>query len=317
MIAYGSRHPRILATVLAAAGALAPAVAAAPAPAEASGCVRYALQGLLPGMTDGDVRQVMGGGGSLSQVIDPAAGEISVRTYGALASSAYVVFDRRIGRGEDAHVARVRVGFVSTRANLDALVARMGPPAAGADGLAPGLPGGPVVWVDRDCDLAVTAYRRQESWWSGDVGTFLQVERIEDAKKAGSPGAAAIAAIAVAEPPALKLQITSEPPAPDPAATAAAAAATPEETRPAQRVHYVAPVYPPSAKWLKTVGHVRLSIVVREDGSVGDVRVLDVVPVGHGFEEAATAAAKRWKYDPATRAGHPVQSEQVVVLDFR
>lgn len=311
----------LAAAVLALPAALAPAAAAPESPASAPACERFALQGLLPGMTDDDVRRVLGDGGSLSQVLDPAAGEISVRAYGPLASSASVVFDRRIGRGGNARVVRVRVGFPTTRADLDGLEARMGPPAAGADGLVPGLPNGPVVWIDRDCDLAVTAFRRQESWWSGDVGTFLQVERLEDAEKPGSPGAAAIASLGASEPPALRLEITSEPPpptpTPSPTSEVASRTGAPQNATPARRVHYVAPVYPLGAKWLKTGGRVRLSIVVRDDGSVGNVRVIEAEPSGRGFEAAATAAVKRWRYDPATRGGRPVASEQVVVVEFR
>lgn len=326
MVVHGRLRVCAAVAVLALPGAFVSAAAAPPdTAANPSPCARFALEGLLPGMTDADVRRVMGDGGSLSDVTDPAAGEISVRTYGPLASSASVVFDRRIGRGEDARVVRVRVGFPSTRPNLDSLEARMGPPAAGGDGLAPGLPSGPVVWIDRGCGLALTAFRRQESWWSGDVGTFLQVEPIENAERAGSPGAEAIAS--APEPPELRLQLKSEPPPTVPATApasppasppaAASRAGAPQDVTPARRVRYVAPIYPPIARALHAVGHVRLSIVVRTDGSVGNVRVLEATPAGRGFETAATAAVKRWRYDPATRDGRPVASEQVVVLEFR
>jgi len=61
-------------------------------------------------------------------------------------------------------------------------------------------------------------------------------------------------------------------------------------------------------------GEVLLEIVVKNDGSVGDVRVLQ--GLGGGLESRAITAVKQWKFAPATRRGQPVDVLVEVAVEF-
>ena len=61
-------------------------------------------------------------------------------------------------------------------------------------------------------------------------------------------------------------------------------------------------------------GDVVLEIVVRSDGNVGDVRVLQ--GLGGGLESRAMAAVRQWKFAPATRRGQPVDVLVEVAVEF-
>ena len=54
--------------------------------------------------------------------------------------------------------------------------------------------------------------------------------------------------------------------------------------------------------------------LVRSDGSVGDVRVLQ--GLGGGLESRAIAAVRQWKFAPAMRRGQPVDVLVEVAVEF-
>jgi len=62
-------------------------------------------------------------------------------------------------------------------------------------------------------------------------------------------------------------------------------------------------------------GDVVLEIVVRSDGTVGDVRILQ--GLGGGLNERAVQAVRQWKFAPATRRGAPVDVVVEVAVEFR
>jgi protein TonB len=68
-------------------------------------------------------------------------------------------------------------------------------------------------------------------------------------------------------------------------------------------VERVPPVYPVAARSLRADGRVTLRLAVRSDGSVGRAIIQECSRPGLGFEAAALAAVKRWRYEPA-----PLQS---------
>ncbi len=83
---------------------------------------------------------------------------------------------------------------------------------------------------------------------------------------------------------------------------------------PIDRTH---PKYPNKAasKWIE--GYVVLSFVVQEDGTVGEIKVLDAVPKGY-FENPARRSVQKWIYEPATQDGKPiVQAKTKVLLSFQ
>lgn len=61
-------------------------------------------------------------------------------------------------------------------------------------------------------------------------------------------------------------------------------------------------------------GDVVLEIVVRRDGSVGDVRVMQ--GLGSGLDERAVGAVRQWRFDPARRKGVAVDVIVEVAVEF-
>lgn len=76
----------------------------------------------------------------------------------------------------------------------------------------------------------------------------------------------------------------------------------------------VRPLYTDEARRRALEGDVVLEIVVRRDGSVGDVRVLQTL--GSGLEQRAIAAVRQWRFAPATRLGGPVDVLVEVAVGF-
>ena len=68
-------------------------------------------------------------------------------------------------------------------------------------------------------------------------------------------------------------------------------------------VHFENAPYPPEAEKAGLQGDVVLKLTVDKEGNVSEAVVLE--PAGHGFDEAAQAAALKFKYKPATRDGVP------------
>jgi protein TonB len=77
------------------------------------------------------------------------------------------------------------------------------------------------------------------------------------------------------------------------------------------------PQYTDAARRAKLQGAVELEVVVLEDGTVGDVRVVKSLDRTHGLDAAAIAAAKSWLFKPGVREGIPVATRVGLVLEFR
>ena len=73
--------------------------------------------------------------------------------------------------------------------------------------------------------------------------------------------------------------------------------------------------YTESARRANLEGEVVLEIVVRRDGSVGDVKLLRGLP--EGLNERAIAAVRQWRFGPATRHGQPVDVIVEVAVEFK
>ena len=98
-------------------------------------------------------------------------------------------------------------------------------------------------------------------------------------------------------------------------ATAAADAPAAAEvmTAPSLKEHPDAP-YPPEALEGKIEGNVGLELDLDATGAVVAVRV--TTAAGHGFDEAAVAAARRFTFEPAKRRGVPVASTVEFTYEF-
>ena len=80
-------------------------------------------------------------------------------------------------------------------------------------------------------------------------------------------------------------------------------------------LHEVKPEYTEEARRRSIEGEVVLEIVVRSDGSVGNIRVIH--GLGAGLDQRATEAVRQWRFSPARRQGAPVDVMVEVAVEFR
>jgi periplasmic protein TonB len=73
--------------------------------------------------------------------------------------------------------------------------------------------------------------------------------------------------------------------------------------------------YTDQARRSNVAGEVVLEIVVRRDGSVGDVRVLQ--RLGSGLDQRAIDAVRQWRFAPARLKGTPVDVIVEVAVEFK
>ncbi len=89
------------------------------------------------------------------------------------------------------------------------------------------------------------------------------------------------------------------------------------EVKEAAPIKKIAPKYPKEAARNKQEGWVRLSYIVKEDGSV-DLPIIEDSSGIKSFEKAAKKAVKAWRFDPATRNGQTIeQCKNSVQLNFK
>jgi protein TonB len=77
----------------------------------------------------------------------------------------------------------------------------------------------------------------------------------------------------------------------------------------------VRPDYTDDARRLGIEGDVVLEIIVRADGSVGDIRVVE--GLRGGLDRRAVEAVKQWRFSPARRYGVPVDVVVEVAVEFK
>jgi TonB family protein len=77
----------------------------------------------------------------------------------------------------------------------------------------------------------------------------------------------------------------------------------------------VDPAYPTQLMRQNVSGTVILYAVIHADGTIGNVRVLR--GVDERLDRFASAAIAQWKFDPATKNGHPVDVEATFQIPFR
>jgi protein TonB len=75
------------------------------------------------------------------------------------------------------------------------------------------------------------------------------------------------------------------------------------------------PIYPYKARQRNITGSVKVKFLVRADGTVGEILVLDAEPKGL-FETEALKAIRRWKFNPGVIDGQAVPSWVVTNIYF-
>mgnify|MGYP001616661672 CR=1 FL=1 len=84
---------------------------------------------------------------------------------------------------------------------------------------------------------------------------------------------------------------------------------------PPRLLREVKPGYTEEARRTGVEGEVVLEIVVRRDGTVGDVRVLQ--RLGSGLDQKAIDAVRQWRFEAARRLGAPVDVVVKVAVEFK
>jgi protein TonB len=103
-----------------------------------------------------------------------------------------------------------------------------------------------------------------------------------------------------------------------PAAEPAPAAPGPGVDHP-RLLKEVSPRYTPEAMRAKIEGQVQLEVIIRKDGTVGDVKVTRSLDATNGLDEEAIRAAKDWLFQPARlkATGEAVDYRATIELSFR
>jgi protein TonB len=65
---------------------------------------------------------------------------------------------------------------------------------------------------------------------------------------------------------------------------------------------------------MRIEGAVVVETTVREDGTVGDVKVVEGPPL---LAEAVVDAVKNWRYQPTLLDGRPTRVERKITIKFR
>ncbi|MDH3786672.1 MAG: energy transducer TonB [Acidobacteriota bacterium] len=78
----------------------------------------------------------------------------------------------------------------------------------------------------------------------------------------------------------------------------------------------VHPEYPLEARKNRRQGLVLLGAVIDDEGNVADICLYKVSPMGYEFGKSAIQAAARWRYEPATRDGEPVDVYFSIKVDY-
>ncbi len=253
--------------------------------AEEPDCSEFSLHGISPGMPMHKVWKVLNEKGARAMIRDPTGAMRASEHYRRGRSVLYVEYD-------GTHVRRSRVVVVRTRTPRapndpvdpqQSLLDRFGPPALGeADD-------GGMIWVDPRCRVRVASRLNEVSeWWRPAPTEFeIELQAVEEVLVSGE-------LIAVTDSPAGS------------------------ETIPPKRIPSpsVSTEFPVNALESGLAGRVLLEAVVRRDGSVGDLKVVEASPRGAGFELAALKVVRRWRYTPAQRNGEAVEARIKVVIEF-
>jgi protein TonB len=73
--------------------------------------------------------------------------------------------------------------------------------------------------------------------------------------------------------------------------------------------------YTDAGRRANVTGEVVLEIVVRRDGTVGDVKILQ--RLGSGLDQNAVQAVRQWRFAPARLKGVPVDVIVEVAVEFK
>jgi TonB family protein len=79
----------------------------------------------------------------------------------------------------------------------------------------------------------------------------------------------------------------------------------------------VHPEYPEDARKAGVSGRVLLEVLVKQDGTPGDITVKEGIAGYPSLDEAAVTAVRQWKFKPATKDGKPAETTVAIPVMFR
>ena len=82
-------------------------------------------------------------------------------------------------------------------------------------------------------------------------------------------------------------------------------------------IREVKPDYTSEAKQQGIQGTVELSVVVNDDGTVGEVKVTKSLDDKYDLDQQAVIAMKKWLFKPGTKDGKPVAVQVTLEMSFR
>ena len=85
--------------------------------------------------------------------------------------------------------------------------------------------------------------------------------------------------------------------------------------RPPRATSIADPKYSDAARKAKINGIVVVAVAINEEGGVDDVKI--VRALGYGLDQNAMAAARQWKFTPATKDGKPVAVQFNMEMTFK
>ncbi|MFN7966955.1 MAG: energy transducer TonB [Acidobacteriota bacterium] len=86
---------------------------------------------------------------------------------------------------------------------------------------------------------------------------------------------------------------------------------------PARLVVRVSPVYPETGRRSNAPARVVVEVTVTTQGATEKASIIESTAPDEGFEQSALAAIEKWRYEPATQNGQPVEQRIRIVINFR
>ena len=83
----------------------------------------------------------------------------------------------------------------------------------------------------------------------------------------------------------------------------------------AQALHREEAQYSDEARRANYEGIVHVSVTINDNGSVGDIEILD--SPGFGLDENILAAVRQWQFKPATRDGVAITQKGTITITFK
>lgn len=303
------RTHRVLVCLLGVAALLGDSRGSAATPGPATTCQTYLLSDLRPGQRFQEVRKKLGSKWRSLRAEKGTLGTETSLTYLNLPLSTTVLFDQNPVLQSSATVLSIRICSATPGTLASELLngegQHWGSPVSGGENIQKAQQSGPTVWRTPACGLELEAFRRSREWWEQtDDALCVELRAASNAPEIVPPP--------VVETAALPVQLESSDAEADELLVPARLVATP-----ATLLTSVAPTYPANAQRGSTVAHVVIVAMVTETGAIENPRVLESTVPDQGFEAAAIAAIRQWKYQPATHRGIPVAQQIKVAVDFR